>query len=564
MRIISWLFIATLVLSFVYFSNCSKLYIYDSNDLKEIQIYYYNDGYSESNSKKYKSEKILNLDTYNFEDVYIIKKSDRIRFDYLSDSYVENFPKIYEVKNSFLKRNIYEFKNYEKNFNEIKEIRINNYFVSPKVDSFIDIDLNKSEKLQIKEEFNYVTLFLLALILFLLFKQKGVNDYINLMKTYKIVHSENLYVYFYYILLFFIVLNLPFNHGPDEYTHMFSGSWYFDNILPPNDKSIIWYESHYGINYILFSQDITYLFTFKLSQLIQQFFGYGSLISLRVSQILIYFICLFFIMKKDMKFAFFLLLLPILIPQVSYLFTYYNGDLLSLVFLAYGLSVLKDKKNIDIHFVIACFLIFNLKLNYIIISIFIVIYFIYKNLKTLNFKDYLFMVLVLILSNYKKIYTLTFDKTFLQIISEHGSVERFQYLQNKVIDFSIFYNLEWYLSSMFSFFGIFGYMNYSMPYIYYCIFITLFLYLLFKILKNNKIYFMVFFLLFFLNLIASLYYSATYDVQAQGRYLFPCLVIFTYFLSRVISKKDILFLSFISGSLGMTFLIKFLLEKINV
>jgi len=357
-------------------------------------------------------------------------------------------------------------------------------------------------------------------------------------------------------------MTLPFNHGPDEYTHIFSASWYVEHVLPPNTHSDIWLEPNYGINYILFSPDLTYLLTFKVAQLFEYYGSLGDLNSLRLSQFFIFIFLLIMIARHDKKYGYFMLLLPLLIPQVAYIFTYINGDILSLAFLAYSVVVIMNKTKLDFELSVAIFVIFNLKLNYTVIGLLFVLYFFLKNFKSFNLYTYIVGIVILIVSNYKKIYTLTFDKNSMEIILENASATRIEKLQNMNIDFSVMANVDWYISTLKSFFAVYGYMSYAFGTLIYILFFLLIVYFSYKIFITNRYYFYTILFVLILNLIASLYYSASYDYQAQGRYLFPFLVVFIYFLSQSVSKKEINKISLITGIFGIVSLLQFTLTKV--
>lgn len=546
--------IIILILFFV-ISNQTKLYIYDNN-INKVQIYTYNEGYNELNSKVYSPKQLLNQETYKFDNIFILDNSNRFRYDYIQESEINSFPKIKRIDYGFFTKDVYEYKDLNLSLNNIVKKDNNSYIISQLNDSYIEFDLSTSNIVKVSSTINFNNIVLVLLGLLILWNFNWIKS--NIIKLFQV---EYYYIYTFYVLLIVFICYLPFNHGPDEYTHIFSGSWYINHFFPPNTDSKIWLEPYYGINYILFSPDITYFLTFKVASLFE-YFSFETLNSLRLSQLFIFIYTLFLISRYEKNFTYFILLLPLLVPQVAYMFTYVNGDILSLVFLAYAIVIILNKNKIDFEFAIAIFLLFNLKLNYTIIGLFFIFYFYIKNYKNFNVRSYILAIVIILISNYKKIYIMTFDKNLYQIILENASPLRVEKLQNMSIDFSVIFNFDWYFSSFKSFFAVFGYMSYEFNILYYFIFFVVFIYFNYRIFRNNIKYFYTVSFFLIINLMASLYYSASYDYQAQGRYLFPFLVVFIYFLSKAISKKEFAGITLITGLFGIVALLQFLLIKV--
>src|SRR5262249_47796355 len=47
------------------------------------------------------------------------------------------------------------------------------------------------------------------------------------------------------VFLILVSTTLPYNHGPDETGHMWSGAWYLTHTLPPSMASPIYYDAYW-------------------------------------------------------------------------------------------------------------------------------------------------------------------------------------------------------------------------------------------------------------------------------------------------------------------------------
>ena len=66
-----------------------------------------------------------------------------------------------------------------------------------------------------------------------------------------------------------LAATLPYNHGPDESAHIWSGeAGNLADTLPPSMASPIYYDPYWGWNYLIGAPDLTYLLTFKLAHAI--------------------------------------------------------------------------------------------------------------------------------------------------------------------------------------------------------------------------------------------------------------------------------------------------------
>ena len=98
----------------------------------------------------------------------------------------------------------------------------------------------------------------------------------------------------------------------------------------------------------------------------------------------------------------------------------------------------------------------------------------------------------------------------------------------------VIFNLRWWMTSLFMFYGVFGYVNIPLPPVFYLLVFILAVFLLIEILRSlrrwsavqsfHKYLLACLSLAIVLIFAASLYFSWVQDFQPQGRYLFPMII----------------------------------------
>jgi hypothetical protein len=331
----------------------------------------------------------------------------------------------------------------------------------------------------------------------------------------------------------FLALTLPFNHGPDEIAHVLAGKWYLDHLLPPSMADPIFYDAYWGWDYLIGGPDLTYWLSFKAASLIDALTTVDLYISARFAQIVLCLLCALAIIRfaaADIAWAFLLSLA--VVPQLAYSLTYFNGDALSYCLSFAALAVLwRPRPGTSLAAVVIClFVMCNMKLNYIALLP-VGLYCIYLNY---GFRAWPWAALGLATGSYKRIFDMIDEhlvgRTFLQNELLHASPAAKHQLVTT--DWSHLFGWQFYISSLKSLYGVFGYMTWFLPWYYYAIAVSL----AFVLLKANSWRQNgVIAACFLVSFAASQYFTATVGYQAQGRYLFPAVVALFLFTSRNIT-----------------------------
>ena len=390
-----------------------------------------------------------------------------------------------------------------------------------------------------------------------------------------------------FILIAIMATTSAENIHPDEYVHLDATRYYRNHWLPPHVESpeIRHTYSIYGFSR-LNTDEMSYLLTAKFSNLLTPFhiIEYQTL---RLFNILLFGIILLFVILRPATRS---LALPFLLtPQLWYTFSYCNSDAFAifLYFLTCCQVVLPDsmlntllKKQFSRKYLLNYILLtilfsflFLVKKNYHILLPFLFFFYLWKNwfvTKELK-KEFLIRLLILVLASLSvagarracDYYVNGFDRAEkLAILQEQTAEPTYKpstelhkkhiYLYMKARGNSLEKIIKmdrWFGKTFRSSFGVYGYFTLSASNDYYIIVQwlgTAFLFFfIFSIvmrggLQNNILLFTG--LSCGISLIGiSLWHSWTSDFQAQGRYLFPIILLLgiIYFQTKDIFQKRI-------------------------
>lgn len=176
----------------LYSNNKAQLYISNTGNIGDVQIYFFDNGYNENNSKVYTPKSFLNLESYRFDNVYIIDSVDRFRFDYLKDMQISSFPRITKVQYKLFTKEVIEYSNVNMLINGISKVKEDLYSVSAKNDSYIEFNLKNSKPTLLSVDINYINIILLLVLFLPVFFYRVIKNNISL-----ITNPE---FYFIYIL----------------------------------------------------------------------------------------------------------------------------------------------------------------------------------------------------------------------------------------------------------------------------------------------------------------------------------------------------------------------------
>lgn len=350
-------------------------------------------------------------------------------------------------------------------------------------------------------------------------------------------NKRNIYIFSIFLcwtsFILYLIITLPFNHGPDEAMNFFSAIHYFDHIKPLSVSNEYYTEILWGSNRLAGTSDLPYLLSTKISKFLWYFFNLEQYILVRISQLLIA-ISLFYLMIIfcTTRFAISLLCIIAIIPQISFLFTYVNDDAVSFIFAVFALSLVSTTKiNPTYGFSIFIIICLKLKQNFILLGL--PAFFIYASRKNysikLIWKDTGLITLCLLLGISDYIYEF-FDQyinqiSHLDIVFANAHETIIQKHLNKMNHDNILWHIplsfKWYFINLWSFFGIFGMMAEPIPFLILLILLCIFICIIKQDKYQNNIFI---FLILLTNIALSLYNTMVYDYQPQGRYLFPFLV----------------------------------------
>lgn len=535
--------------------------VYTSNDyllvvdasVQTIQIYPNENGYSENTSFTVFSEPML-FGTKPNRVVKIPSATGKFRIDFVGGNSAKlGIDVIKTVSGAFQKeRSFYKLPQSVFRFNNVTaehEQRHLNLSFDTKTDPYLEIDFSTVKSYREEKTIYLVETMAVVLILFVT------------ICIFLVARTNLQYLMFLALLFAFLgslALGLPFSHGPDEPMHFYSGSWYFDNVLPPSVSDDVYRSSVWGSNYVLGTTDLTYRLSFKLANFVSDFIVLEKYMLVRLAQLFLIFGLLLAVFKYGSKSAAFAGMFALLsVPQLSFTATYINGDVLSF-FLAYAcLAIVAGHRvNRGLAIFLGLAIIPNLKAHYIItlIPFFYLYYLRLEKLKDIQ-KDVGYIACGAMLGITQLLFV-KIDPTIsginpLDITRQYANDWVKQYIDNRVNDglqWNILTDKNWYIQSFRSFFGLFGWMKYGLPGWYYWVLPLLYMVLLVHsviLLKPSRYKYMPYLLLlmlFIVNLGLSVYHSMSWNYQAQGRYIFPFLMYLVFVIKDVISRNNIYWL----------------------
>ena len=397
------------------------------------------------------------------------------------------------------------------------------------------------------------------------------------------IESRTIFVGMFLALILIVAMSVQsrFDSHPDEIWHANAGQYYTGNWLPPKvcQRDTLESYSRYGMSY-LNAPDVVYFFSGKFNAIIGHF-GVGeanSFLPFRYFNIALFLVLTMLSLRAKAS----LLFLPLLLtPQVWYIFSYFNGDALPLFLcflIAYQVLAEGSRFNAFIRdprghweggLLLGVFvgLLCVSKLNYVTFLVFLSLYFVFemvfyeRNRNRSYLKCVLFVVVVAgaIFSFAQGVELIAhgFNKRA-QVLecaeqtakegfrpSDHAAGKGFawSYLRSKGVKYGdLFSKARWGELSFRSFAGLYGYMSIVGPSAYYrmmkVLYLLLLLLLLYSGFRNRDPSEMcltgLVILMSGLTVLASSYHSWVSDFQAQGRYLFPVLPMYSFVLYKLI------------------------------
>jgi hypothetical protein len=380
-----------------------------------------------------------------------------------------------------------------------------------------------------------------------------------------------------------------YNKHPDEYLHCAAVQYYYDHWLPPKvgDLTTLNSYSKYGFSY-LNNLEVVYFFIGKISNTIHKILINQYFID-RLFNVLLYILLIYYCAYKYTSRIIFIIFF--MSPQIWYIFSYVNGDALPffISFIIVSELITKDsyyKKYLEspdaikyrwviIYLgILFGFLILS-KSNYMVLIFYFIFIFAWNIINSpAIIKRKLLINNIFIISIAISIFSLTYvydvainglskyDKVFYYAEkladpqfkpSASNSKDSYYglYLKNKGVTYTELYSLwNWHKISFMSFVGTYGWMNiYASP-VYYnlmgCTYLFFILFIFLTILYRSTVrdnIFMIITIFFMCSvLVVSSLFSWVIDFQAQGRYLFPILIMLCpiVYVNRDILNKKIL------------------------
>lgn len=420
----------------------------------------------------------------------------------------------------------------------------------PSDDSWVDLNLQNLQERVGSVVYQDIFLFFLLFIYLMVYSIQG---WVLWVKDSPPIAHLSILILFIFLLL--QTLGTKIHIGPDEPMHLASASWYGLFTLPPFLASTHHYiDEIWKCSYVFgVGSDLSYLISAKMKEILSLFGFNDGFLTLRTSQLLMVFLFLGLIgFFTELMYLNVFLLLLMIVPQFSFIQTYFNGDALSFSFSYLGIALIltspRNSRSIFLRSFIALFLLFASKLNMLALAP----AYLYFYLRLFDFKlnkQFFAITSLLALSLpiflYRRIFNIIdqFNErtTYLNVIWERfANVETDGLLPMSVAKRSFELRLpgskhwnydfitenHWYLSSFKSFFGTFGLMNVNLPsFLTTTSFILLMLFFLQRSRRYEKFDWILAVLCFILAIAASLYYSVSHGYQPQGRYLFSILII---------------------------------------
>lgn len=318
----------------------------------------------------------------------------------------------------------------------------------------------------------------------------------------------------------------PPNHGPDEGHHIASGDWYTSHLLPPSmTDPAVYYDSYFGVNYIIGYADLTYLATFKTASVLEAVLPLPLHERARLAQLALFGAVFFAVLcYVGARAAATLLLAAAVVPQVSYLLTYVNGDALSYCLGIAALLTVSFRNLTRVMAALAFFFLANIKLQYAIILLPAAAILLYRNPR---FRYVRWAALGGLVAGLYRYAFNVFDElqthlTFKANQIQHAGPVMRDRLVHGYWDPAVVIRPHFYTTSLKSMYAYFGQMDFPFQPWLYAAAAVLAVALLYR---NGWRINVAIACAAAVNLAASLWYSATYAYQPQGRYLLPCIAL---------------------------------------
>lgn len=512
-----------------------RVYIPVAGSIREtFQIYHFNNGYTEENSDYYTAyEDHDSAGPVTMELTF--PAQERFRLDFLGDGRVVFLGRLTVVTRSDLRQftSTYRLDPSLATFHGLRPDQGAFAFVAAD-DPYVDVALSALPLESVSTAYSLCpVLYVLGPILFALFLYK-TRHYLG---AYRFLVLGMVCVC---IFLSLLALTLPYNHGPDEESHIFSGQWYLTHLLPPSMASPVFYDGYWGWNYVVGSPDLTYWLTFKLAHFIETLHPMDLYRAARISQIAVVFGVFLLVLRfTRIHVAWAFLLSAVLVPQIAYTLTYVNGDALSYFLSIAGLGILLAPKDLDsrIAILVSLFLLCNTKTNYLVLLP-VALYVIWRQY---GFKYWPYVVAGFAIGSYRRVFSLVDEhlvgRTFLQNELLHCSAAVRERLLSGRLEYATITKPEFYETSLQSLYAKFGYMTFSLPWYFYVLGAALALILILAADRRERILIAI---VFVINLAMSEYFSMSFGYQPQGRYLFPTLVVLVLLSVRRIRVQQYL------------------------
>lgn len=487
--------------------------------IKAFQLYTFDTKYKEDNSNYYTARTIHEPSGTTLE--FAFPGQSRFRLDFLQDGSVAFAGTLTVIAHSGFRQleTTYGF-DPGKLFHHALQLNHNGGFdFQFAQDPYIDVPIDNLDRLSVREAYS-------ACPLLYLLGPICIAAYLYRFRQDLTAHlGVTLGMCAVCVFIGLLAATLPYNHGPDESAHIWSGQWYLAHTLPPSMASPIYYDPYWGWNYLIGAPDLTYLLTFKLAHAIDMLGVMDLYRAARISQLVLIFGCFLLSLRfTKVQVAWAFLLSAALIPQIAYTMTYVNGDALSyfLSLAALGLIVVPKEVDTRVATVAAIFILCNVKVNYIVL-IPVALYLIYRRY---GLAWWPYVAIGGLLGSYKRVFAYVdshnLGRTFLQNELLHCSPAFHTRLLRGGLDYGVLSNGDFYKSSMTSLYAVFAALNYRFPWYFYVVGLCVLVLLL---LTNNWEDRLLILGCFAANIVMSLYFSMSVDYQPQGRYLLPTLTV---------------------------------------
>lgn len=484
--------------------------------IHSFQIYSWENGYTEANSAFFNSRTVYNPDQAITE--LRFPAPDRFRLDFVRSGIVRFGGTVTRIDRSFLRESttVYTLAGANLFTHGMKLLPDGNYTFDINDDPYVDVPLSALKVTAVTNTDSITPFFYLVI--------PGLFAFAIYRGRERISNQAPLLLSMLCLILFvsFLAMTLPYNHGPDEVDHILSGRWYLNHFRPPSMADPVFYDSYWGWNYLIGSPDLTYWLTFKTAGVVDAIATLDPHLLARLSQIALCSLCFVAMFAfADITIAWTFLISLAVVPQLAYTMTYVNGDALSyaLTYASLGILWRPRIRLPGVAIAVLLFVLCNTKVNYIILLP-VAIYLVYLKWGRSMWP---WVAVGLVAGSYKRVFNLIDERvvgrTFLQNEMLHCSAQVRNQLQT--VNWHYIVQPDFYETSLKSLYGVFGYLNYFLPWYYYVAGASLALFLLAAYNWRHRA---ITITCFAVSLAASLYWSSTVGYQAQGRYLFPALV----------------------------------------